>query len=175
MEKSDFCKRFMGSLALGIVGYRITTRNMQEDGDNHTLSFLFEHWGTSSVTGTTKPTFMSWHPVPVTNVAILRNVLFANMCQLWVSIMYLIINNILTKQCVANELIEYLEVKKPLRVKEPHKGSEQKSSYFISLPWAYGIPLMGIFILLHWLVSKSLFVVQTSAYQPGPHGRRNPN
>jgi len=51
----------------------------------------------------------------------------------------------------------------------------QRSSYFLSLPWKYAGPQMLAFVTLHWLVSQSVFTVQTTCYGPGPDGRRIPS
>lgn len=40
----------------------------------------------------------------------------------------------------------------------------QRSSYFLSLPYRYAIPLMGTSAILHWLISQSLFLVGIEAY-----------
>ena len=105
---------------------------------------------------------------------VFRNVLFANSFQLMVSFVYLFFNNVLTCQLVADELIRFLTEKKPLRVSSP-ENQLQRSSYFLSLPWKYAIPQMLGFALLHWLVSQSVFIVQTNGYGPGPDGQRIPS
>jgi hypothetical protein len=71
---------------------------------------------------------------------------------------------------VTDELIRFLYEKKTLRVPSP--VGMQRSTYTLSLPWTYAIPLMLSYILLHWLVSQSVFIVQTSAYGSGPNGQR---
>lgn len=98
------------------------------------------------------------------------HILFANSFQVLVSFLYLFYNNILTRQVVADEFLRFLdehEGKKPLRVSSP-TNSVQRSSYFLSLPWTYAVPQMIAFMLLHWLVSQSIFVVLTSAWNIKP-------
>jgi hypothetical protein len=56
-----------------------------------------------------------------------------------------------------------MPVRKTLRVSAP--VGIQRSSYFVSMPLRYGIPLMATMSLLHWLVSQSLFVVATVSYE----------
>lgn len=51
-----------------------------------------------------------------------------------------------------------------LRVSEPM--GIQRSSYFISLPLRYGIPLYATSGLMHWLVSQSLFLARITAVDP---------
>lgn len=106
--------------------------------------------------------------------AMLTNIIIANSPQLLVSFLYLFYNNILTRQLVADEWVRFLYPgdKKVLRVSSP-KGM-QRSSYFLSLPLKYSIPLMIVSITIHWLVSQSIFLVQTSAFGPGRRGLRIP-
>lgn len=54
-------------------------------------------------------------------------------------------------------------LRKTLRVSAP--VGIQRSSYFISMPLRYGIPLIATMSLLHWLISQSLFVVATVTYE----------
>jgi hypothetical protein len=100
------------------------------------------------------------------------HVIFANSFQVMVSFLYLFYNNIITCQVVADEMIRFMEVKKALRVSTP-RNLIQRSSYFLSLPFKYSVPQMVAFILLHWLVSQSVFTVQTSVYGAGPDGQRS--
>ncbi|UKZ68983.1 uncharacterized protein TrAtP1_010003 [Trichoderma atroviride] len=102
------------------------------------------------------------------------NIVVANSLQLIVSFLYLFYNNILTRQLVADEWIRYLrpDGKKTLRVSSPI--GMQRSSYFLSLPWKYAAPLMGLSILLHWLISQGVFLIQTSTFGPGANGERLP-
>ncbi|KAE8166654.1 hypothetical protein BDV40DRAFT_285404 [Aspergillus tamarii] len=107
-------------------------------------------------------------------VMLLGNILIANSPQVMVSFLYLFYNNILTRQLVSDEWVRFLqeEGKKPLRVSSPE--GMQRSSYFLSLPFKYSVPLMVLAILLHWLISQSIFLVQSSAFAPGKDGTRLP-
>lgn len=110
----------------------------------------------------------------MSNKARVIHVMTANSFQVLVSFLYLFYNNILTHQIIADELISFLREKKTLRVSFP-EHSLQRSSYFLSLPWRYALPLMLAFITLHWLVSQSVFTVQTTAYGPGQDGAPIPS
>ncbi|KAK5991490.1 hypothetical protein PT974_09773 [Cladobotryum mycophilum] len=101
-------------------------------------------------------------------------VLFANIFQLLVSLAYVLWNNVLTQQLVADSMVRFLRAdgKKPLRVSSPR--GMQRSSYILSLPMLYSGPMMICFIILHWLVSQSVFNVQTIAFQSGPGKTRIP-
>jgi hypothetical protein len=103
-----------------------------------------------------------------------RHVLFANMFQVLISFEYLFCNNMLTCQVVADEFIRFFTEKKALRVSSP-KNAIQRSSYLLSLPWKYAGPQMLVFVVLHWLVSQSVFTVQTTCYGLGPSGQRIPS
>lgn len=59
---------------------------------------------------------------------------------------------------IANrEWYRYAKEKKPLRVSTPI--GLQRSTYYVSMPYRYGIPLMIIMIGLHGSLSQGLFVV----------------
>lgn len=107
-------------------------------------------------------------------VALLCHILIANSPQVMVSFLYIFYNNILTRQVVGDEWVRFLheDGKKVLRVTSPE--GMQRSSYFLSLPLKYSIPLMILSILLHWLISQSIFLVQSSAFGPGTDGARLP-
>lgn len=105
---------------------------------------------------------------------VLNTVLVVNSPQLAVSFIYLFYNSILTRQLVADEWTRFLRPreKKPLRVSSP--VGLQRSTYFLSLPFKYSIPLAGIMLALHWIVSQSLFFVRVVVFSPGPDGIRIP-
>lgn len=50
----------------------------------------------------------------------------------------------------------------PLRVTSP-RGS-QRSTYFLSLPYLYVIPILTISIAAHWILSQSLFLVAIDVF-----------
>ena len=67
---------------------------------------------------------------------------------------------------VSDEWAGYQKTRKTLRVSFPE--GIQRSSYFISMPLRYGIPLTVSMSLLHWTVSQSVFVVRViSHYSDG--------
>lgn len=89
---------------------------------------------------------------------------FANSWQLEISGIYLLYNALLTTLCVGEEWSHFGIERKCLRVSSP-KGI-QRSTYFLSLPFRYGIPLAILVGLLHWLVSQSVFLVSAAAFLP---------
>jgi hypothetical protein len=57
---------------------------------------------------------------------------------------------------MAEEWSGFAKERKTLRVSAP--VGIQRSTYFISLPLKYGIPMMVLFSLEHWLLSQSTFL-----------------
>ena len=90
-------------------------------------------------------------------------VLFSNMFQVVFSALYLLYNNLLTVMVVASEWNDFISERKALRLSSPR--GIQRSNYFLSLPYKYSLTLMTLSGLLHWLISQSVFVVQTVAYR----------
>lgn len=89
-------------------------------------------------------------------------VLLANLPQALVSIAYFLYNKILTKMLLTAEYNVYAKHCKPLRVSWP-KGL-QRSTYYLSLPYRYSLPLLVAHTALHWLISQSLFLVEVILY-----------
>jgi hypothetical protein len=89
---------------------------------------------------------------------------FANMFQVVVSALYLLYNNSITVMVVASEWNGFASERKTLRLSRPQ--GIQRSNNFLSLPYKYSLTLMAHSGLLHWLISQSVFVIQTVAYTP---------
>ncbi|KAH9230485.1 hypothetical protein K456DRAFT_55561 [Colletotrichum gloeosporioides 23] len=96
-------------------------------------------------------------------VGLITNVLLANLPQLVLSIVYIMYNTMLSTFLVQREFSRMYnpEFRKPLRVSEP--VGIQSSSYFVSLPLRYGIPLYASSGVIHWLISQSLFLARIRA------------
>ncbi|KAL4892739.1 hypothetical protein BDV59DRAFT_179659 [Aspergillus ambiguus] len=112
------------------------------------------------------------------NSTLLGNVLVANIPQVIISISYYYYNAVLTAMLMASEYDGYAVAgtcakanlekrrfapKKGLRVSGKLHGT-QRSTYFLSLPYRYSLPLMGTYAVLHWLVSQSIFYVKVTMY-----------
>lgn len=93
------------------------------------------------------------------------NTIMANTPQVVYSFLYFIFNGALTAMAQAHEWSQYAVNRKGLRVSTPAKG-EQRSTYFLSLPYRYSIPQLVFSMTLHWLISQSLFLVDVEAYSP---------
>ncbi|KAI3317298.1 hypothetical protein HD806DRAFT_527196 [Xylariaceae sp. AK1471] len=87
---------------------------------------------------------------------LLGAVLLANSAQLLLSFCYVVYNNLFTRLQLAREWATYSDSYNSLRVTEPQ--GQQTSTYRLQLPYKYSIPLIGISILLHWVLSNTLFV-----------------
>ncbi|KAK0837876.1 hypothetical protein LTS02_017887 [Friedmanniomyces endolithicus] len=92
-------------------------------------------------------------------------VLVANLPQVICSLLYFAYNALFTSMLLSYEYSQYGVGgrRKALRVSSP-KG-QQRSKYFLHLPYTYSVPLIAISTLLHWLVSQSLFLVRITVSQ----------
>ncbi|GAW21844.1 hypothetical protein ANO14919_113700 [Xylariales sp. No.14919] len=99
-------------------------------------------------------------------VGLIANVLIINSPQLLFSIMYSVCGAVMTTFLVQREFsLMYTRAhRKPLRVSEP--VGIQRSSYFISLPLRYGVPLNLFSAVFHWLISQSFFLARITALLP---------
>jgi len=59
----------------------------------------------------------------------------------------------------AHEWSRFTTAPKSLRTSDP-RGA-QRSTYWLSLPWSYALPLAISSSVLHWLISQALFVART--------------
>lgn len=92
------------------------------------------------------------------------NVLIANLPQMIVSFLFLTYNGLFTGMLLAHEWNGYAHERKPLRVTDPH--GTQRSTYRLQLPYKYGISLLAVSAILHWLVSQSLFLGNVTSHDP---------
>jgi hypothetical protein len=93
---------------------------------------------------------------------LLANVLLVNTPQLLVSMVYLFYNNLLTCMLLGRETSAFAAKRKPLRTTAP--TGHQNSTYWLQLPFRYSIPLMALMAVLHWLVSRSIFLFEVTFY-----------
>ena len=92
------------------------------------------------------------------------SVAFSNLWQFVISLLYLAYNAVLTAMLVANEWDRFGKTRKPLRVTEPQ--GHQRSTYFVSVPLRYGLPILVAVVALHYAVSQSVFVVYLTRFFP---------
>ncbi|KAL8903787.1 MAG: hypothetical protein Q9171_007280 [Xanthocarpia ochracea] len=91
--------------------------------------------------------------------------LLANVPQVLVSYTYITFNNILTCMLAGKEWMDFAIRRRPLRVTSP--TGQQRSTYWLQLPYHYSLPLLALSSFLSWLVSQSLFVVRVLVRDKG--------
>ncbi|KAL4909356.1 hypothetical protein BDW74DRAFT_146431 [Aspergillus multicolor] len=92
-------------------------------------------------------------------------VLVANSPQFAVTVSYYFYNNILTNMLAASEYDSYGITRKGLRVSWPETNTSQRSTYWLSIPYRYSVPVLVLYTTLHWTLSQSLFYVQIIFYR----------
>ncbi|KOC13760.1 hypothetical protein AFLA70_67g003421 [Aspergillus flavus AF70] len=95
--------------------------------------------------------------------------LLASTPQLVFSALYLLCNGLFTCMLAVAEYNDFATQRKPLRVTWP-KG-EQRSTYYLSLPYRYSIPLITVSVVIHWLLSQCIFLVKINTFDV--HGKRS--
>ena len=112
--------------------------------------------------GTINTDLMANDQSSLSKLSLVGAAVVANSPQLFLSILFLGFNSLYTCMLLADEWNGYASKRKPLRVSQP--SWKQRSTYFLQLPYRYGVPLMIISILLHWLLSESLFLARVTVY-----------
>lgn len=107
-----------------------------------------------------QPSFIAAYP----GAQSIGTIALANIPQILITISYFSFNSILTAMLAAAEYSSYGAVGKALRVTRPVKGSQQRSTYWLSVPYKYGIPVLIVHVVLHWLVSQSFYFVMITPY-----------
>lgn len=103
-------------------------------------------------------TFIFGWNVPTSgNSGVTGNVLVANSPQVILSTIYYTYNSIFTAFLAGQEWSDYAVQRKGLRVSRVPSG-QQRSTYFLQLPYRVAIPLMILSGVLHWLTSQSIFL-----------------
>ncbi|KAJ5089838.1 hypothetical protein N7532_008522 [Penicillium argentinense] len=92
-----------------------------------------------------------------TNMQPLYALVLANIPQFFVTISYTSYNSVLTSMLAAAEYSSYGTRRKPLRVTWRTKNSDQRSTYWLSVPYQYGIPILVVYAALHWLMSQGFY------------------
>lgn len=90
------------------------------------------------------------------------SVLTSNMPQLVASFLYYCLNDHLTRCLIAADYNSFAVNRAPLRVSFPQ--GEQRSTFYLTIPYGYAIPLLVAFTLIHWFISEGLFFVQVMPY-----------
>jgi hypothetical protein len=96
------------------------------------------------------------------------------MPQLILSFAYFTYNALFTSMLAGLEWSQMACQKRSLRVSQNPQG-EQRSSYFLQLPYRYAIPLLGFSAVMHWLISQSIFLIAVERYDPLGNPMQLPN
>ncbi|OQE41397.1 hypothetical protein PENCOP_c005G03687 [Penicillium coprophilum] len=95
---------------------------------------------------------------PLGYLGFIATVLAVNVPQAVISIIYAVYNNTLTRMLLAAEYNDFGVERKPLRVSFP--TGQQRSTYYLSVPYRYSVPFIVLSTLSHWLASEALSFVQ---------------
>ena len=90
----------------------------------------------------------------------------ANLPQLGLSALYLTYNNFVTRFFTARELRSFAIRRRGLRVSTPAAGTAQRAAHFLQIPLRYSLLNIATFVLLHTLLSQTLFLHRTYALFP---------
>lgn len=107
-------------------------------------------WGSES------SDYLSFTPESLDASGILINSFVANAPQVLLSFSYFSFNRLSTSVNFEQEWNGYASYKKALRVTNPQ--GEQRSTYFLQLPYRWAIPLTISAGILHWLLSQAIFL-----------------
>lgn len=77
----------------------------------------------------------------------------ANLAQIIISCLYFLYNGVYSSIASAYEWTRFATTRKSLRTTEPR--GLQRSTYWLSLPWRWALPLGFCSLLLHWLASET--------------------
>lgn len=88
--------------------------------------------------------------------------LLANMPQLFLAAVYLLYNGCITVMFTSSHWS--LLGSRPTAMLVSNPVGKQKSRWWFGSPWAWALPFMGLSMLLHWLCSQSLFLIQIDIY-----------
>lgn len=90
----------------------------------------------------------------------------ANLPHLILSFLYFHWNALFTSMAMGNEWNDLSLRRAALRVSDNPHG-EQRSRYFLQLPYRFSIPLLAVSMLLHWILSQCVFVVAIETVELG--------
>jgi hypothetical protein len=157
--------RFVAFLSLAIVILALGIENLQGLG-------LSSNWDHGLGTVDPNAVFTS------TNTSgdgggLMKDIIIVNLPQLLLSILYFQYNGLFTSMLAGCEWTRFGNRRKLLRVSKPTQ--QQRSTYWLSLPWRYSLPLMGLSATMHWLLSRSLFLVRILVhdFNNEPEPKRN--
>ncbi|OJD38672.1 uncharacterized protein BKCO1_400095 [Diplodia corticola] len=146
---------------LGLLGYGVQQLKTKYDrGDFASL------WELGLGTAGPYNLITGWRLPSSGDAAIVSTVLIANLPQALLSAVYFLANALVTNLSLAAEWSRYAARRAALRVSHPARGSAQRSTYFLQIPYRLALPLALFSSLLHWLVSQSIFIVKVDGADP---------
>ncbi|PYI36773.1 hypothetical protein BP00DRAFT_462468 [Aspergillus indologenus CBS 114.80] len=126
------------------ISFALLFHGIGSDPFHEAMSIGFSQYARSYVANTN-----------TTNIVAL--LLVANTPQLGLSVLYFLTNGAVTGMLLDAELQRYATRRRALRCSWPR--GPQRSTYYLTLPYRYSIPLLAGSAALHWLVSQSFFFV----------------
>lgn len=90
------------------------------------------------------------------------NAWLSNLPQVLLSLCYLNLNTICNSMASSREWNTLATSRRGLRVTRPF--GEQRSTYFLQLPYKWAVPLMIMSGFLHWLLSQAFFLIRIDYY-----------
>lgn len=112
--------------------------------------------------GQTSPDFVLPVVTPA-STALLSQTIVANIPQIVISGIYVFYSGLLTTMLSAQELAGFATTAKGLRVSPP-KAGQQRSSYFLQVPYRFALPILASMAALHYFVSQSIYLVRLNEY-----------
>ena len=108
-------------------------------------------WGLSSTAR------LDWTERPLSATVLVSGL--ANVPQLFLTFCFMALNSFCTAITVVQEWNSLGATRKGLRVSEPR--GDQRSTYFLNLPYRWAVPLLVVNTALHWFLSQVFFLVRT--------------
>ncbi|KAH7386855.1 hypothetical protein DE146DRAFT_791945 [Phaeosphaeria sp. MPI-PUGE-AT-0046c] len=94
----------------------------------------------------------------------LSTMILTSLPQLAVAAIYLSLNHQLTLMIQLRDWTSLAWCRQGLRVSDPESDSDQISTWWLSLPYHYSVPLLITSFLMGWLLSQTIFIVRYDLY-----------
>lgn len=90
--------------------------------------------------------------------------LLANIPQILLALVWLLYMGIMTSMFLAADWAVFGTKGQPLMVKNAR--GEQRGTWLLGAPLAWGLPLLILQVILHWLISQSIFLISLNIHDP---------
>ena len=91
---------------------------------------------------------------------VMTAILLTNAPQVILSFLYFTFNGLFSSMLLMQEWSGFAHERKTLRVSWP--TGKQRSTFWLQIPYKYGIPLLVMSASMHWFVSQSLFLARVN-------------